>query len=45
MHREHMISKRDIEIPVNLNAKSIRQLMEENPTITIGKFKKKIGSL
>ena len=39
----HMKNKRDMETPVNLNAKAIRKLIEDNPTLTIGKFKEKIG--
>lgn len=40
-----LITKKNTEIPINLSSKAIKKIMEEEPNLTVGQFRKRIGDL
>ncbi len=40
-----LITRKNTEIPINLSSKAIRKLMEDEPNLTVGKLREKIGDI
>lgn len=41
-----LITRKNTKIPnINLNSKAIKKLIEEEPTLTIGQLRKRVGDL
>ena len=37
--------KRNLEVPIDFSGKAIKKLLEEEPNLTVGQFRKRIGDL
>ena len=40
-----LITRKNTEIPINLSSKAIKKLMEDEPNLTVGQFRKRIGDI